>query len=179
MSVAKTIICVLTVSLCTSLPARAPAAPVPEIKYVYVSDTDRWVYYTVGSLSRVGQFDATGKFHVEWERDFTQQGSGVFSQRPAVSVMVRGRCYQFDDGKLIPGEFKENDGFVADPKGAAIRFQDYKPGPDAVPIWNLPGYFMPKSKFDERKKWLADHAGTDPQLLAEKAKLDVAAERSK
>jgi hypothetical protein len=62
---------------------------------------------------------------------------------------------------------------------AVIKFEDYQYTPDAIPIWNLPAYFLRRDTLEERRQWLAEHLAENPEYAREKARLDAAAGRPK
>jgi len=64
--------------------------------------------------------------------------------------------------------------FVPELGSKVIKFEDYKYEPDAIRIWNLPGYFMRRDELEGRRKWLAEHLADSPDHGKEKAKLDAA-----
>jgi hypothetical protein len=89
------------------------------------------------------------------------------------------RVYEYRSGRLILGVMTAEGHFLPDVGSTVIKFGDYKYGPEAVPIWNLPGNFMRRDKLEERRRWLAEHLAEDPDYAKEKAKLDVAVEGKK
>jgi hypothetical protein len=159
-------------------------APVPAGQYVFVLDTHRWVkvcrrdnkklYWSLGKLDAAGNFIAeAGCYNLTTEQNAVPPGMVYLNENGMNAV------YEYRSGRLIIGKLdQETDNFIPDLGGKVIDFKEYRYGVD-VPIWNLPGYFMPKDKFDERRKWLAEHAGDNADLLAEKARLDAAAQRLK
>lgn len=180
MSVAKPVgwLLAMLASSWTLLP-RTSAAPAPAVEYVFVSDTDRRVCLIKVSRWCFGTIDSAGRFHQTSEIDTRRGGSGYVDES-ATGISTKGRAYQFEAGGLTPGQFDRDGQFVPDPKAKVIRLQEYKPGPDAVPIWNLPGYFMTKERFEGRRKWLAEHLAEDPVKYGkEKARLDAAADPKK
>ena len=72
-----------------------------------------------------------------------------------------------------------NGDFVPEIGSKVTRFADFKYSPEAPRIWNLPGYFLRRDELEIRRKWLAEHAGADARLLAEKARLDATIGRKK
>jgi hypothetical protein len=61
-------------------------------------------------------------------------------------VQRRGRSadipvYEFCAGSLILGTLDDDGNFIPKEVSTIIRFSDYKPGPGAIPIYNLPGKF--------------------------------------
>lgn len=83
-------------------------------------------------------------------------------------------CYELHSGRLIRGVMTAAGSFVPDVGSRVTKFEDYCYAPNALPIWNLPGYFMRRDKLEVRRKWLADHMAEDPDYAKEKAKLDAA-----
>jgi hypothetical protein len=145
----------------------------PEPEYVFIPDTARRVVIFRQQMSFFGTLDTDGNFHEELRIGFEKSGS--FQKGTCTPIGRRGPAYEYRAGKLVKGVIGTDGMFVPDPNAPVTHFINYKYSPDAVPIWNLPGYFMRKDKLDDRRKWLSEHAAEDPAYRAEKAKLDAAA----
>jgi hypothetical protein len=153
--------------------------------YIYVEDTDRLVAVHRGRWMIYGTLTADGDLVPDFKQAFgmpTSQGNLAalkYSLINDIAAVGDGRrpVYELKAGRLIKGVMLPTGSFVPDAGSAVTKLEDYDP--TGLPIWNLPGHFMSKDKFEERRKWLSVHAGTDPKLLAEKARLDAAAERLK
>ena len=152
----------------------------PGKQYVFVQIIDRAVGIHRGQWMIYGLLNADGDLIPENKHRFGAPMSNLPSYATLNFVAGEPRaCYEFHSGRLIKGEMTSAGRFVPETGSAVIRFEDYKYSPTGPDIWNLPGTFMRKDKLEERRKWLTEHAGNDPKLLAEKAKLDAAVERKK
>jgi hypothetical protein len=150
------------------------AAPAPPVEYVFIAVPDQLICHQWKSRKPIGRIDAKGQFNIErqYSAEDDQGGSGT-----AFVVIVhtgRERVYEFRSDRLILGTMMPDGEFIPEAGSTVIEFKDFKYEAGGTPIWNLPGYFLRRDKFDQRRKWLADHAGKDPELLAEKARLDAA-----
>jgi hypothetical protein len=110
-----------------------------EPEYVYVPDTAREVGFHRQRVLFIGTLDADGNFYVERQYDDDQPGSRKIGRLTWIGKW--GPAYELRAGKLVKGEIDGAGVFVPDPWAPVIRFQDYRFSPDAIPIWNLPGYF--------------------------------------
>jgi hypothetical protein len=113
--------------------------------FVFIEDTDRWVEVYRNKSRLIGKIDKRGEFHVEHTLgvEFSTSGglpAGILvipASGPAIDV------YEYRSGMLIPGQLK--DGYFVPKKGGTIvSFDEYKYGPEAKKIWNLPGHFEEK-----------------------------------
>jgi hypothetical protein len=123
----------------------------PEPEYVFVPDTTRWVMIErwVGKEPRTvllrGKLDAEGNFvqHAKYESIILSCPPGcTLINSPGDSPKP---VYEFRSGRLIKGQLMPDGNFVPDVGSTVIHFQDYRYSPDAIPIWNLPGYFKKKA----------------------------------
>jgi hypothetical protein len=144
----------------------------PEPEYVFVPDTARKVGFYRRQVEYIGTLDADGNFREEVRIAIDQRGPimhGTFTP-----IGKWGPAYEYRTGRLVKGVINSDGVFVPDPNAPVILFRDYRYDSAAIPIWNLPGYFMRREKLEERRRWLAEHAAEDPAYRAEKAKLDAA-----
>ncbi len=132
--------------------AAGAIAEEPKGEYVFVPDTERLVGMNRGNEIVIGTLDANGEFH---------QTMKVEVQNPKIPVIIyKGppfdslngsfviprSVYELRSGMLIPGKMGSTGLFVPEEDGKIIKFSKYKYGPDAPPIWNLPGRFELKKK---------------------------------
>jgi hypothetical protein len=126
-----------------------PQASVPAGEYELVPDTNRWVevkrwdgdqiYWSIGRLDAVGNF-------VPDEEYFNRTGPKTKAP-PNVTLLNRdgmGAVYEYRSGALVKGRINGMLNFVPEVGSTVIDFKDYKYGPGALPIWNLPGSFKKK-----------------------------------
>jgi hypothetical protein len=59
--------------------------------------------------------------------------------------------YEFRSGRLIPGDIDDDGNFIPTVGGKIIDFKDYRYGPKAPKIYNLPGKFVKKERKDSKK----------------------------
>jgi hypothetical protein len=126
-------------------------APTPS-EYEFVPNTD-----TLFDLSRVGwwaigKLDEAGNFNPDprWANITTGPGPHGGSHMPATQRLngPPGPAYEYRSGRLIPGELDKKGNFVPELGGKIIPLEDYRPGPNAVRIYNLPGKFVKKEQKD-------------------------------
>jgi hypothetical protein len=161
---------------------RGDVVPAPASQqYVFVQHLDRivavrrgfWVSY--GQLNADGELIADGKHHAgrrEANLPYRLIANELTYEQPKA-------CYELHSGRLIKGAMTKAGSFVPEEGSTVIRFEDYHYAPDALPIWNLPGYFTRRDEFDARRKWLAANAHYLTEYANEKARLDAAAEHLK
>jgi hypothetical protein len=134
-----------TLAIASVIACRAGADPVPPVEYTFVENTSRDVGVVRGQLLLVGKLDAAGNF--VQSRQFPL-GKPWSADGPMVMIIndysVHKKVYEFRSGRLILGELADDGSFVPAAGSAVIKLEDYRHGPDAIPIWNLPGYFMKK-----------------------------------
>jgi hypothetical protein len=165
-----------------ALLAGAPAPPA----YLFVLDTDRRVGFYRDGLEHIGTLDAGGGFH-ETETEDVSRGGSVLNKRvgpqwvpahlsgPYKHLKHSGSVFELRGEMLIRGTRDRNSAFTPDQNVPPARFEDYLPGPEAVPIWNLPGEFVRTDHLEARRKWFAEHMADNPvEYGKEKAKLDAA-----
>jgi hypothetical protein len=152
----------------------AVAAPAPAIEYIFVPEPNkRAKHMWVDGRLDAGTIDSTGEFHMTGHEDPPNDHYGPFVMYHPKPI----RAYEFRSGKLVPGTLMPEGKFVPEPGAKVIWLEDYKPERGFVYIWNLPGTYMRKDKFNERRKWLAEHMAENPNAYGkEKARLDAAVE---
>jgi hypothetical protein len=146
----------------------------PPAEYVFVKDVARHVGIRRGPHMLIGTLDANGNF---LESLRVPAGASLSGVPPFTVINSSGPptpVYEYRSGRLIKGELATDGSFVPEIGSAVIKFEDYRYRPDALLIWNLPGYFMDRDKLEERRKWLAEHLAEKPEYAKEKAKLDAA-----
>ncbi len=132
--------------------ATGAIAEEPKGEYVFVPDTKRLVGISRDNGIIIGTLDADGEFH---------QTMKIESENPKVPFIVYNgpsfdglnrsfvtprKVYELRSGMLIPGTMGPSGLFVPEEDGKIIKFSNYKYGPDARHIWNLPGRFVLKKK---------------------------------
>jgi hypothetical protein len=90
---------------------------------VFVPDTRRWVAIQIGEFLSIGKLDQAGNFAPE------RQWLNMRGELSAVPP-----CTFDDEGR-----------FVAELGSRVVDFKDYRYSKDALRIYNLPGYFVPKN----------------------------------
>ena len=125
-----------------------PGAPAPmPTEYEFVPDTDplfrlsRIGYFAIGKLDEAGNFIPDPRW-----ADVTHAGSGI----PFTQLLngPPGPAYEYRSGRLIPGELDKKGNFIPEIGGKIIPLEDYRPGPKAIRIYNLPGRFVKKEQKD-------------------------------
>lgn len=180
------------VTICMVVAREFAGVPAPRVEFLVVRDCDRRVGFLREGAMHIGTFDADGGFHEVETLNIRNQSSIKLKQvgeewidnrlsGPYTNVSWRGPAFEYKAGRLVSGEVNSQGVFV--PGNATANrigdFRDYLPGPNAPPIWNLPGYFMRRDTYEKRRKWLADHLSEEPNYGKEKAKLDAAIEWKK
>jgi hypothetical protein len=159
--------------------------PLPAPDYVFVLDTDRRVGFIRNRLEHIGTLDARGGFHETETYDPHQTGPNINKlvdgewipvdiSAPRANLTYTGPALELRGELLFAGAINADGVFIALPNSAPTPFRDYQFRPGATRIWNLPGEFIRLDHLDARRKWLAQNAGSNPKLLAEKARLDAA-----
>jgi hypothetical protein len=122
-------------------------------EYEFVKDTDRWICTIQGETMSIGKLNASGTFIAE-KRWFQLKKGQPLSQVPPL-LFINGKSqkgvYEFRSGRLIPGDLDKDGNFIPTVGGKIIEFKDYRYGPKAAKIYNLPGKFVRKEKKDEKK----------------------------
>jgi hypothetical protein len=140
-------------------------------------------YYSIirGQTKFILKVDATGDYEQVMKLKTNAPASAVPPSRLVNgSGVAPFAAYEFRSGRLILGTMTEAGHFVPDADSKIMRFGDYKYGPKAIPIWNLPGRFMAKGEAEKRGAWLTEHMAENPvEYGKEKARLDAAVEPKK
>jgi len=128
------------------------SAPVPPVEYVFVEDTQRTVGILRGQRLLIGYLNSNGTF-VETSR---QSRNGFLSPAPLYTLLnpqsLKPRqVYEFRARRLIKGALAPEGEFTPEIGSKVISFNDYQYSPSALPIWNLPGYFVPKKSRNPEK----------------------------
>jgi hypothetical protein len=133
------------------VPVLRAAPPPPSDDLIYVVDTDRWVSLVHGSTYSIGKLDRTGRFIPDPRWLDLKLNAGA-SAIPPHTFLNRhpGPAYEFRSERLILGTIAENGEFIPEIGSKVIALKDYRPGPNSVPIYNLPGAFVKKDKQDEK-----------------------------
>lgn len=111
-----------------------------ESHYRFVSDVTRTVGISKDGFTLIGNLDKNGVF-IE-----TSRNNFILSSGPAYLLLNSGELnpqpvYEYRGGSLVPGTMRCGGDFVPTKDGEAIHFDKYIYHPNAVRIWNLPGYF--------------------------------------
>jgi hypothetical protein len=177
----------IALTVVTALTALAGDEP-PQ--YVFVLDLRPTVGMRYGNKVYLGQLGEQGTFYEVRTQEPYQHpsapSSGINTARsrelmkryPIINVSRNSddpeRVYEYRCGRLIAGEVDGGGPFIPEIGGKIIAFADYKYSETATRIYNLPGYFMRRDKLEERRRWLAEHLGENPEYANEKARLDAA-----
>jgi hypothetical protein len=122
----------------------------------------------LGKLTADGEFIQSSRFEFG-----NKDGSRVdvawfgppFTVLNPVCVTSENTVYELRKKTLVPGRLSWKGEFTPNPKKDSIPFKDYVFSPDAPPIWNLPGVFLPVGT----KPWpdikdLKPSGGRDPVM---------------
>jgi hypothetical protein len=144
---------VLSAILVVVLSDRTGFSDSPKERYVFVSNTDRYIGIFRGDWRLIGKLDANGDFIQEIKLKKGQPASSI----PAHGILnfpglKPKKVYEFRSGGLIPGEIRPDGSFVPEAGGKIIPFKDYQYSPTATPIWNLPGVFLTEEEATKLKK---------------------------
>jgi hypothetical protein len=125
--------------------AGAPASPLAE--YEFVPDTSPWFVQYHGDLISLGHLDKEGNFIPDPQYcNIPPPLSSIPPNRPLNAPY--GPAFEYRSGRLIPGELDKRGNFVPEVGGKIISLEDYRPGPKAMRIYNLPGRFVKKEQKD-------------------------------
>ena len=118
-------------------------------EYEYVPDTDRWVEMKHGEKYSIGKLDEKGNFLPERKWMNIDIGASRPAEAPSAVLInsPKGQVYEYRSEQLIPGELDDGGNFIP-ALDRIISFKDYRPGPKAVRIYNLPGQFVKKEQKD-------------------------------
>jgi hypothetical protein len=153
----------------------ACAAPAPPSS-IYVPFPDRPASFQWGGIIHSGVIDARGTFRVREKTPVDKLPRQQINGPPGLPVLIfskPAKVYEFRSGRLVLGVMMPDGEFIPEVGSIVIRIDDYHEGKDPM-IWNVPGFFISRDKFEERRKWLAEHLGEDPSYAREKALLDAA-----
>jgi hypothetical protein len=117
-------------------------------RYEFVPDTDRNFAFYRNGFVMVGKLDARGNF-IQENRYPSHATPDALPCKP-VRYAESTKVYEFRSGRLIKGEMLPTGVFVPEGGSRVTSFSDYRFGPDALPIWNLPGYFKKVEKAVDR-----------------------------
>lgn len=133
------------------------ALDVPQ-DYAFVPDPGRQCYVMRGEIRTLCKLDENGNLE-EIKRFRPDEGMPPSSwgyHPPFINYVGQGQApraaYEFRSGRLIKGELRPGGNFVPDVGSTVIKFEDYRYSEDAIPIWNLPGYFKKKSDLTNKEK---------------------------
>jgi hypothetical protein len=129
-------------------------SPTPDPdEYQFVEDTTLWVDVIQGDTESIGKLDAAGNFIPDkrYFRSF-KKGQPRSAVPPCTLInSAQKGIYEFRSGRLIPGDLDDDGNFIPAVGGRIIDFKDYRYGPKAAKIYNLPGKFVRKEKTDSKK----------------------------
>jgi hypothetical protein len=120
-------------------------APVPPDEYVFVPYRPLIALMRDGAYD-FGRFDERGNFVAE-KRVHVKDLDREIGWRVAYAIWYvpkPNEVYEFRSERLIKGTLEKDFNFVPHVGATVIHFKDYKYSPDAIRIWNLPGYFEKK-----------------------------------
>ena len=112
--------------------------------YRFAPDTNRWVGIKRNATGgAIGKLDSAGNFTPD-RLYLDVNVTGPLSNVPPFTVINRpaARAYEYRSGRLIPGSIDEDGNFIPKLGGKIISFKEYRYGPNAPRIWNLPGRFI-------------------------------------
>ncbi|HVK15498.1 MAG TPA: hypothetical protein VM533_01030 [Fimbriiglobus sp.] len=122
-----------------------PPAP-GDSEYMFVQDTKHTVSILRGGYMLVGKLDGRGNFTEGYRYHASEprsSGSGGPARNRFASIRPE-KAYEYHSGILIPGEMYPDGTFLPQVGGTIIKFADYKMTAKSPPIWNLPGWFVPR-----------------------------------
>jgi hypothetical protein len=124
-----------------------PVAAAPgQDEYVFVPDTKRLVALQRNDYETVGRLDETGFFTPERSYQVVRGGRATSGVEIDLLNTSPGTAYEYRSGRLILGEIDRKGNFVPGLGTKVIAFEQYKPGGNAPPIYNLPGRFVKKEE---------------------------------
>ena len=126
--------------------------------YKFILDNERWVAMQFGQTHSIGKLDRFGNF-VPDRRWVSVRGAT--SGNPPYTLINAGPrpAYEFRSGRLILGELTESGNFVPKTGSKVVLLEDYRPGEDVLPIYNLPGRF---EKSQVQRSFPAPAPGDEP-----------------
>jgi len=119
-------------------------------EYEYVAETSRWVMLVQGETESIGKLDATGNFTPDKRWFQFRKGQSLSSVPPnrVINEPAQKGIFEFRSGRLIPGDLDKDGNFVPTVGRRVVDFKEYRYGPKALNIYNLPGRFVKKEKKD-------------------------------
>src|SRR5262249_31747695 len=104
-----------------------------------------------GNTLSIGKLDCSGNF-IPDKRWFQLRRGDLSSVPPSTLIngLAQKGVYEFRSARLIPGDLDKNGNFIPTVGGRIIDFKDYRYGPKAAKIYNLPGKFVCKEKKDAK-----------------------------
>ncbi len=121
-------------------------------EYVYVPDTKRLVALTRNGCEIVGHLDETGFFTPDPKWPVVQGGHPTSGVDIDLLNGWPGTAYEYRSGRLILGMIDQKGNFVPNLGSKVISFEQYRPGGNAPPIYNLPGRFVKKGEENGKDK---------------------------
>jgi hypothetical protein len=137
--------------------SRVPGATAPPIAYVFVPVPGmRAAYMWADWYVHIGTLDADGEFHEQEKLYFWNKKEFVGKDMPGEKRYREAtKVYEFRSGRLVFGTMMPDGKFVPDVRARALWLDEYRLEEDP-PIWNGPGYFIRKDKFEEHRPHLAE-----------------------
>ncbi len=114
---------------------------------MYIEETEKYVAMIHGDTYALGKLDKAGTFTPDRKYPPVRLGEGLTSS-PGFRLLNGdpGTAYEYRSGRLILGYIDQKGNFVPDLGSKVIAFEDYRPGGNAPPIYNLPGRFVKKGE---------------------------------
>jgi hypothetical protein len=139
------------------------AGPAPEPpQYVFVENTKGWVALIHGDTYATGKLDKDGTFVPD--RRYPEKTLESL-KNPGSGLLIRflndkpGPAYEYRSGRLIRGEIDTRGIFIPELGCQVIALEAYHYRPGSMPIYNLPGWFVPKDK--RKEKGTGDEKGKE------------------
>lgn len=116
--------------------------------FVYIQDLSRRVGVYSGGDLLIGRLDSNGALLVE----IHDVGAKSFTRLPIYQLITPSTIegtravYEFRSGRLIKGHMLNGGRFIPDLGSLVLDFAEYKFSRNAIPIYNLPGYFREVKK---------------------------------
>lgn len=120
---------------------------VKHFEYDFVEDTNRYVAWKRNGVFFLGRIDKHGNLIPER----SHQGSVQISRLPPYTYIttptpVGESVFEFRSGMLIRGSINSEHAFIPTLGAQVLPFREYKYGPAAPRIYNLPGYYARTDK---------------------------------
>lgn len=123
----------------------------PSPQYKFVEDISRHVSLLSGDAIMYGHLDRRGNFVPRFSLRAGSGGSGLPPSQ-LINGSFGSQVYEFRSGRLVKGIIEKGGRFVPNLGTEIIDFKEYKFAPDAIPIYNLPGYFIQVQSSAKDKK---------------------------